>query len=78
MVITEVLRFLDYGCSHPAALSGYVDMVRVLPRALAARRQIQGLRLINDPNHTWVQPYPFAQKLRRRLTRKAMSADPKA
>jgi GT2 family glycosyltransferase len=78
MVITEILRFLDYGCSHPAALSGYVDMLRVMPRALAARRQIQSRRLIDDATHAWVQPYPFARKLRRRLTRETVPGDPKA
>ncbi len=76
MVITEMLRFLDYGCSHPAALSGYVDMLRVLPRALAARRQIQSRRLIDDATRPWVQPYPFARKLRRRLTRATVPGVP--
>jgi len=67
MAVTEVLRLIDYGYSHPAALYGYIDMLRVLPRALAARKQIQRRRLVDRPTTRWEQPYPFADKLRQRL-----------
>jgi GT2 family glycosyltransferase len=68
ILITEVLRFLDYGRNHPAALSGYADMLRVLPRAVANRREIQSRRLIDGTAlQRWLEPYAFARKLRRRL-----------
>jgi GT2 family glycosyltransferase len=68
ILITEVLRFVNYGVSRPAALTGYVQMLRGLPHALATRRQIQRRRLIDGPAlRRWLEPYPFRRELRRRL-----------
>jgi GT2 family glycosyltransferase len=70
ILVTEMLRFLDYGVGHPAALSGYILALRLLPSAVAARRQIQARRLVDGPAlRGWLQPYPFAGNLRRRLRR---------
>jgi GT2 family glycosyltransferase len=70
ILITEVLRFVNYGVSRPAALTGYVQMLRGLPHALATRRQIQRRRLIDGPAlRRWLEPYPFRRELRRRLRR---------
>ena len=69
LLITEMLRFVDYGFSHPTGLSGYVDMLRFLPHAMSTRRQIQSRRLVGTDAglRSWLQPYPFARKFRRRL-----------
>lgn len=68
LFVTEVLRLLDYGISHPMGLSGYVDTLRLLRRAMSARRLIQSRRLVAPPAvRRWLQPYPFRAKLRRRL-----------
>jgi len=65
ILTTEILRTLDYGFRHPTALVGYVQMLRALPHALATRRQIQRRRLIKGVElRRWLQPYPFAKKLR--------------
>ena len=70
ILVTEVLRFVHYGVSRPAALTGYVQMLRGLPHALATRRQIQRRRLIDGPAlRRWLEPYPFRRELRRRLRR---------
>jgi GT2 family glycosyltransferase len=70
ILTSEILRLLDYGLRRPTALSGYVRALRLLPHAVAARRQIQGRRLVDSAAlRGWLQPYPFARKLRRRLWR---------
>jgi hypothetical protein len=70
ILVTEVLRFLDYGLSNPAALSGYVSALQCLPHAVAARRAIQGRRRVNGAFvRRWLQPYPFTRRLRQRLAR---------
>ena len=62
ILVTEVLRFVNYGVSRPAALTGYVQMLRGLPHALATRRQIQRRRLIDGPAlRRWLEPYPLAE-----------------
>jgi GT2 family glycosyltransferase len=68
ILLTEALRLVDYGISHPAGLSGYLQMLRLLPHAMSTRRQIQGRRSI-DPAavRRWLEPYPFRAKLRRRI-----------
>jgi GT2 family glycosyltransferase len=75
ILFTEILRFLDYGWSHPTGHSGYVDTLRFLPHAVATRRQIQSRRLVGPDAglRRWLEPYPFARKLRRRLRRPAAS-----
>jgi GT2 family glycosyltransferase len=68
ILVTEVLRFVNYGVSRPAALTGYVQMLRSLPHALATRREIQRRRLVDGPAlRRWLEPYPFRRELRRRL-----------
>jgi GT2 family glycosyltransferase len=75
ILITEVLRLLDYGLSHPAALSGYIRALRLLRPAVAARRQIQARRLVDGAAlRSWLQPYPLARKLRQRLGRDSATA----
>jgi GT2 family glycosyltransferase len=70
ILATEMIRFLDYGVAHPAALSGYVLALRLLPSAVVARRQIQTRRLVDGAAlRGWLQPYPFAGKIRQRLRR---------
>ena len=32
ILVTEALRFVNYGVSRPAALTGYVQMLRGLPQ----------------------------------------------
>jgi GT2 family glycosyltransferase len=72
ILLTEVLRLLDYGVSNPAALFGYIRALRCLPHALRTRRQIQSRRLVNGAAvRRWLQPYPFASNLRQRLSRES-------
>ncbi len=72
LLLTEVLRLVDYGITHPAGLSGYLQVLRLLPHAMSTRRQIQGRRSI-DPAAVrhWLKPYPFRAKLRRRIKRES-------
>jgi GT2 family glycosyltransferase len=68
LFVTEVLRLIDYGISHPTGLSGYVDALRLLRHAMSTRREIQGRRLVDSRAvRRWLEPYPFAAKLRRRI-----------
>ena len=68
IVVSEILRLLDYGLRRPAALSGYVRALALLPHAVATRRRIQSRRLVDGAAlRTWLQPYPFAEKLRQWL-----------
>jgi GT2 family glycosyltransferase len=69
----EVLRFADFALSHPSALLGYLDLLPLIPRALAARRQIQSRRTAAAAElRAWLRPYPYRQKLRAVLrTRRA-------
>jgi GT2 family glycosyltransferase len=68
ILVTEVLRFVNYGMNRPTALTGYVQVFWRLPHALATRRQIQRRRLIAGPAfRRWLEPYPFRRELRRRL-----------
>jgi hypothetical protein len=77
ILVTEVLRFVNYGLSRPAALTGYVQILRGLPHALATRRQIQRHRLIDGPAlRRWLEPYPFRRELRRRLRRRRLADAP--
>ena len=63
MLCMEGIRFVDYALTHPEALRGYVDLLGLLPHALAARRDIQGRRRVSAAIRPWVRPYPFRQKL---------------
>jgi GT2 family glycosyltransferase len=64
----EGLLLLDYLLTHPTALRGYVDLVRLLPRAAAARRTIQSRRLApSSALRSWWRPYPVRQKVREAL-----------
>lgn len=66
----DVVRFADYALTHPAALRGYLDLLRLLPRALAARRGIQRRRLLAPSGvRPWLRPYPVRAKLGRLLGR---------
>jgi GT2 family glycosyltransferase len=70
ILITEALRFVDYGLSRPTALSAYVQILALVPHAMASRRDIQRSRLADDQAlRRWLEPYPFARKLRHRLRR---------
>jgi GT2 family glycosyltransferase len=70
IMLSEILRLLDYGLRRPTALSGYVRALRLLPHAVAAHRQIQSRRLVDRAAvRVWLQPYPLARKLRERLQR---------
>jgi hypothetical protein len=61
----EALLVLDYLLTHPTALRGYVDLLRLLPRAAAARRAIQARRLAPAPTlRDWRRPYPIRRKIR--------------
>jgi GT2 family glycosyltransferase len=72
LAVSEILRLLDYALNHPAALSGYAHALRLLPHAVATRRQIQDRRLVHGTAlRAWLQPYPFARKVRQRLGRDA-------
>ena len=67
--ITEILRLLDYGLTHPMGLFGYVDALRFMPRAVSSRHAIQGRRLVETDAElrNWLEHYPFARTFRRRL-----------
>ncbi len=68
----EALRFVDYAVTHPSALRGYVDLVRLLPHAAAARREIQARRLAPPSTlRGWFRPYPYRAKLREAFGRSA-------
>lgn len=64
----EVIRLLDYAVTQPSALLGYLDVVPLLPHALAERRHIQGRRCV-PPAHVrrWLHAYPYRRKLREKL-----------
>jgi GT2 family glycosyltransferase len=71
LVVTELLRLVDYGISHPTGLSGYVDTLRLLRHAMSTRREIQSRRLVDARAvRRWLEPYPFRLKLRRRIGRR--------
>lgn len=77
LALAEILRALDYALSHPAALSGYGHALRLLRHAVTTRRQIQGRRLVDGAVlRAWLQPYPFARKLRQRIRPHRMSEGP--
>jgi GT2 family glycosyltransferase len=68
--LTEVLRLLDYGITHPAGLSGYLEALRLLPHAMSTRRHIQSRRSVGAVAvRHWLEPYPFAVKFHRRIKR---------
>jgi GT2 family glycosyltransferase len=61
----ELLRALDYALAHPGALRGYLDLVALLPHALATRRQIQARRATPaSALRRWVAAYPLRAKVR--------------
>lgn len=61
----EALRFADYAVTHPSAPLGYVELVRLIPRAVAHRRQIQRRRLVAPSAlRGWFSSYPFGAKLK--------------
>lgn len=66
---TELARAADYALSHPSALLGYVDFVRLAPGAVAARRQIQ-VRRLPGPSvlRPWLRPFPYRAQLRARVS----------
>jgi len=50
--------------SRPAALLGFVDVVRLLPSTLRKRRLVQAHRRMPPAAiDAWLQPYPYRQKL---------------
>ncbi|HET9848312.1 MAG TPA: glycosyltransferase family 2 protein [Candidatus Dormibacteraeota bacterium] len=51
--------------NRPAALLGFADVVRLLPRTLRQRRLIQSRRKVPPASiDPWLQPYPYLRKLR--------------
>lgn len=67
----EGMRLVDYALTHPMALRGYLDLLPLLPQALAARREIQRRRRVSPAAmRSWVQPYPFRRKLGQILFRR--------
>jgi GT2 family glycosyltransferase len=64
----EALRAADYAVTHPSALRGYWDLVRLLGHAVASRRAIQRRRRVGPAAvRRWFAPYPYRQKLREAL-----------
>jgi GT2 family glycosyltransferase len=64
----EALRAADYAVTHPSALRGYWDLVRLLGHAWSSRREIQGRRRAEPAAiRRWLAPYPYRQKLREAL-----------
>lgn len=62
---TELARAVDYALSHPSALLGYVDLLRLVPGAVAARRQIQARRLPGPSAlRPWLRPFPYLTQAR--------------
>ena len=52
--------------SRPAALLGFGDVIRLLPRTLRKRRIIQSRRKVSRAAiDAWLQPYPYLRMLRR-------------
>jgi GT2 family glycosyltransferase len=75
---TELLRLLDYGLASPSALLAYLDVVRSLPRAVGARRQIQARRVVDGAAvRRWLAPYHLIRRLRRRLAPRAEGHSPR-
>ena len=67
LVVSEILRLLDYTMSQPSAFSGYVSTLRLLRHAMLARREIQQRRVVDGTAlRSWLEPYPFAKEFRRR------------
>jgi GT2 family glycosyltransferase len=64
----DLLRVADYALSHPSALRGFLDLVPLLPAALASRRQIQRRRTVAGRElRRWLRPYPYRSRLARLL-----------
>jgi GT2 family glycosyltransferase len=65
IALMEVLRLADYALSQPGALRGYGDALRLLRPTLAERAEIQRRRTAPPAAlRAWLQPYPYAGRLR--------------
>jgi GT2 family glycosyltransferase len=65
----ELVRFGHYLVTHPNALAGYVDLIRLLGRAMDTRKEIQRRRAVPpEAFRPWLQPYPIRERLRDLLT----------
>lgn len=61
----ELLRAIDYALTHPSALRGYLDLLRLLRHAVDTRRTIQARRVAGPSVvRAWLRPYPFRAKVR--------------
>ena len=57
ILITEAFRFVDYGLRRPTALCAYVQILPLVPHAMASRRHIQRSRLADDQAlRRWLNP----------------------
>ena len=71
ILITEILRLLDYGLRRPAALSGYFRALRFLPHAVATHRQIHRRRLVGGAAlRRWLEPVRFRRDVESALGRR--------
>jgi GT2 family glycosyltransferase len=63
-----LVKTADFGRRHPTAVLGLADFARLLPDALAKRRQVIALRRRPAREmRRWLQPFPLRDKVRRRL-----------
>lgn len=67
IIPTELLRFLDLLMTAPRALPGYLDTLRLFPRALRHRRAIRSrVRVSSEEIRRWLRPYPYRARIRER------------
>jgi GT2 family glycosyltransferase len=63
-----LVKAADFGRRHPTAVLGLADFARLLPEALAKRRQVLALRRRPAREmRRWLQPFPVRDRVRRRL-----------
>jgi hypothetical protein len=70
LALFTTIKTVDFARDHPSAVLGLVDAVRLMPTALRRRRQIrQRRRVAPGTVRTWLQPFPWRVRIRRRLER---------
>jgi GT2 family glycosyltransferase len=68
ILVMDLLRIADYALSHPSALRGFLDLIPLLPAALASRREIQRRRTLpGGAFRCWLPAYPYWSRLRHLL-----------
>jgi GT2 family glycosyltransferase len=74
--LLEPLRFLDFLVTAPCSLVGYLDAVRLAPRALRQRRRIRaGVRVPRQEIRHWLRQHSYRRQLVARARRLFRASD---